>query len=255
MYAGISILALAGLASLIISRLRIRNLKSKNDLNHQKALQRQQELTLKNEVKEAEMQSLRSQMNPHFMFNSINSINNYILKNEKETASRYLTTFARLMRSILDNSQRKEISLNKELETLKWYMELEAARLEHSFDYKINITADVDAENILIPPLVLQPFVENAIWHGLNYRQDKGFIDIDISCRKNEDLTIKIKDNGIGRKAAEKYSNPGKHKSCGIATTVNRIKMLNPENSAAIEDLYNDGKASGTLVILQIKNG
>lgn len=254
LYAGLSIVAVLGLASFIISRLRIRNLKAKNELNHQKAQQQQQELTLKNEIKEAEMQSLRSQMNPHFMFNSINSINNYILKNEKETASKYLTTFARLMRSILDNSQLAQIPLNKELETLKWYMELEAGRLEHSFDYKINIAPNVDAEDIYIPPLVLQPFVENAIWHGLNYRQDKGIIDIDISYQQDEDLIIKIKDNGIGRKAAEKYSKPGKHKSYGIATTINRVKILNHENNIAIEDLYNNGKALGTMVILQIKN-
>jgi len=254
LYAGISILALIGLASLIISRLRIKNLKAKNELQKQKAQQQQEELVLKNEIKEAEMQSLRSQMNPHFMFNSINSINNFILKNEKETASKYLTTFARLMRSILDNSQQTEITLNKELETLKWYMELEAARLEHSFDYKINIAPNVDTENTYIPPLVLQPFVENAIWHGLNHRKDKGFIEIDIFFAENEDLIIKIIDNGIGRKAAEKYSKPENRKSYGIATTINRIKMLNPDNKVEIVDLYNDGIATGTEIKFLLKN-
>lgn len=119
-------------------------------------------------------------MNPHFLFNSLNSINSYILQNKDEEASYYLTAFSKLMRKILDNSRKENISLKEELETTKLYLDLEAVRMEYKFDYRIQ-TKDVDTEEIQIPPLILQPFLENAIWHGINHKDTKGLIDIIIS--------------------------------------------------------------------------
>ncbi|OJU50838.1 MAG: hypothetical protein BGN96_08325 [Bacteroidales bacterium 45-6] len=254
LYALVSLLVLAGLASLYIYRLTIRSLKSKNELARQNALQVEKELLLKNEIKEAEMQSLRSQMNPHFMFNAINSINNFILKNQKETASQHLTTFAKLMRSILENSKHALITLEKELDTLKCYMQLETARLDNSFQYNIRLQDSIDDSDIKIPPLVLQPFVENAIWHGLRTKQSGGLIRIEVTSVDEEWLIISILDNGIGREASAKLQNRGEHKSYGIETTVNRILLQNPENGVEIIDLYDEGrKATGTEVKIRFK--
>ncbi len=254
LYALVLLLVLAGVALLFIYRLTIRSLKSKNELARQKALQVEKELLLKNEIKEAEMQSLRSQMNPHFMFNAINSINNFILKNQKETASQHLTTFAKLMRSILENSRDALITLEKELGTLKWYMQLEAARLDNAFQFKIRIQEGVDESDIKIPTLVLQPFVENAIWHGLRTKQNGGLIEIEITSLDEEWLAISVLDNGIGREAAGKLRNKGEHKSYGIETTIRRIQLQNPENGVEIIDLFDDGKqAGGTQVKIRFK--
>ncbi|PDS21631.1 sensor histidine kinase, partial [Flavobacterium branchiophilum] len=123
---------------------------------------------LKRKISDSEMQTLRSQMNPHFLFNSLNSINSFIVQQKSREASGYLTTFSKLMRNILENSRYESITLEKELNTLKMYLEIEAVRLDHQFDYEILIDKNIELENIKIPPLIIQPFAENAIWHGLN---------------------------------------------------------------------------------------
>lgn len=209
---------------------------------------------LKSDIKEAEMQTLRSQMNPHFMFNSLNSINSYIIQNKSSEASKYLTTFSKLMRSILDNSKHRTIPLEKELKTLDWYLQLEAVRLEHKFTYSINCSENVDTETTLIPPLVLQPFVENAIWHGIQNKMGKGHIQIAITMEKEEMMKISITDDGIGRTASALLKkNQTTHKSYGIDITINRLQLLHPQNSIAIIDLYDtNNHATGTQVILSI---
>jgi len=209
---------------------------------------------LKQKIKDVEMQTLRSQMNPHFLFNSLNSINSFIIQQKSKEASIYLTTFSRLMRNILDNSRQETISLEKELDTLRMYIELEMARLDHSFDYEINIDKNIDAEFLNIPPLIIQPFVENAIWHGLNNKKENGFIKIEIRQILESVLNIRITDNGIGRKAsAELKKEQVKHKSYGIEITRARIELLNPENQISITDLEDEkGNSQGTLVELKI---
>src|SRR6188508_2969786 len=121
-----------------------------------------------------EMQALRAQMNPHFMFNSLNSINNFILKNDPDNASDYLTKFSRLMRLILDNSRSEWVLLENELKALQLYIELEAVRFDNAFKYSMEVTKDVDPETMMVPPLIIQPYVENAIWHGLLHRKEPG---------------------------------------------------------------------------------
>jgi ligand-binding sensor domain-containing protein/two-component sensor histidine kinase len=205
-------------------------------------------------IKDAEMKTLRSQMNPHFVFNTLNSINSYIIQNKTNLASDYLTTFSKLMRSILDLSKHESISLEKELKTLTFYLELEALRLEHKFDYSITVDNAIDQEFIKIPPLIVQPFVENAIWHGLHSKKESGMIDIKVREPEEDVLVISITDDGIGRKAAAMTKTKNtEHKSYGIAITIERLQLLNPKNQVQITDLYaNDQTALGTKVELTL---
>ena len=208
---------------------------------------------LKKKIKENENKLLRSQMNPHFLFNSLNSINSFIILNKKDEASDYLTSFSKLMRKILDNSGKEVISLKEELDSTKLYMDLEAARLEHKFDYSITVDKSLDTKEITIPPLILQPFLENAIWHGINPKKGKGFIQILIVADKTQSIKIKIKDDGIGRVASGNRKRGNSHTSKGIDITIGRIKMNDAKNTIEIIDLYTDkGQAAGTLVDLKI---
>lgn len=200
-------------------------------------------------LKDAEMQALRSQMNPHFMFNTLNSINSFIIEHKIDEASEYLTTFSKLMRNILDNSKHTAISLDKELDTLKLYLNLEAARLEHCFDYRIKFNKDVHPESLRVPPLILQPFAENAIWHGLRNKEGKGLLEVLIEQRNESILHITIKDNGIGRDAAGSFmASQFKHKSYGVDITSSRLKLLSSDSQIVIEDLFEGDKAAGTAV-------
>jgi anti-sigma regulatory factor (Ser/Thr protein kinase) len=204
-----------------------------------------------------EMQNLRSQMNPHFIFNSLNGINSYIVQNKTHLASDYLTKFSRLIRLILENSKNETITLKKELETLKLYLLMESLRFEKRFDYSIQINEGIDAHLIKLPTMIIQPYVENAIWHGLLHKQDKGNVYIYISIVENV-LGIIIEDNGIGRqKATEmKSKNSTSNKSYGMQITSQRITHLNKDNRAEIVDLKDEqGNVLGTKVILSIHLG
>ncbi len=216
---------------------------------------RQKEQNYLRKIKEAEMKTLRSQMNPHFLFNTLNSINSYIVQNKTEDASSYLTTFSKLMRSILENSKKEQISLKNELDTLKLYLELESARLEHSFDYIFKIEDEVDEFDLQVPPLIIQPFAENAIWHGLRNMNERGMLEIRVKQPQEDILCIYIEDNGIGREASQKLKKQEtQHKSYGIDITIDRIKTLNQENGFVIHDLYDEsGNATGTQIIITLK--
>ncbi len=216
---------------------------------------KQKEINYLRKIKEAEMTTLRSQMNPHFLFNTLNSINSYIVQNKTDDASNYLTTFSKLMRNILENSKKEQISLKNELDTLKLYLELESARLEHSFDYIYKIDEKIDQTSVLVPPLIIQPFAENAIWHGLRNLKEKGILEIIVKKPEEDFLHIYVVDNGIGRVASQKLKkNETQHKSYGIDITIDRIKLLNPENDFSIVDLYDEHENPiGTKVIIQLK--
>jgi ligand-binding sensor domain-containing protein/two-component sensor histidine kinase len=210
--------------------------------------------TYEQKLAESEMQTLRSQMNPHFMFNTLNSINSYIIQNKTALASEYLTTFSKLMRSILDLSKQETVPLEKEINALKMYIELEALRLENKFDYSIIIDKNIDEQSTDIPSLMLQPFVENAIWHGLHNKNDKGFIGINISELNAGQIVVTIEDDGIGRAAAAALKQAQiSHKSYGIDITKNRLQLLNKNNAVTFTDLYDsEGKACGTKVTITI---
>jgi len=208
---------------------------------------------------ELEMQALRAQMNPHFIFNCLNSINRFTQTNEPAKAADYLTKFAKLIRIILQQSGKSFIPLEDELFALRLYMELEALRFEIPFQYKIQI-GQTDPAAVWVPPLLLQPFVENAIWHGLHPKEKKdGIICIDFS-NQGDFLLCKIRDNGVGRTVGAK-KNPeeinGKE-SLGIKLTQHRLELFESTNGNAqavidIEDLKNDeGQPSGTCVQVKI---
>jgi len=192
---------------------------------------------------EMEMQALRAQMNPHFIFNSLNSINKFILQNDSLKASEYLTTFSKLVRMILQNSQFPLISLESEVEALSLYLEIEAMRFNDHFSYKISVHDDLDIELLQVPPLIIQPFAENAIWYGLMHKEEGGQLDIEIS-QMNNQLYIKITDNGIGRKKAAELAGktPTKHKSMGLRITAHRIALMknnsSQESAVKINYLY-----------------
>lgn len=211
-------------------------------------------------IKELEIRSLRAQMNPHFIFNSLSSINRYIVKSDHKMASNYLTRFSRLIRQILDNSAADSISLETELETLELYIEMEKLRFDQAFTYEIIIDEQIHPADTYIPPMLLQPYVENAIWHGLLHRDDgKGKLTITLRYNSAALLEARIEDNGIGRqKAMEMKSREAiRTKSYGMQLSLDRLQLLNQQPSGhspvVIDDLTNaTGEASGTRVILYI---
>lgn len=211
---------------------------------------------LMKKIKENENKMLRSQMNPHFLFNSLNSINSFIIQSKQNEASGYLTSFSKLMRKILDNSRKDTVTLKDELEAAKLYLDLEAVRLEHKFDYSITIDKKINEEEVVIPALILQPFLENSVWHGINPKAENGFIDITINGNDDDKkpyLNIRIEDNGIGRAKAAKKKKETLHKSHGLDITLERLRMSDHQNKVEITDLHNENnEPSGTLVTLKI---
>lgn len=222
-------------------------------INRYLIIHEKREGELKRKIKDVEMQILRSQMNPHFLFNSLNSINSFIIQQKTSEASGYLTTFSKLMRNILDNSRYSSISLSKEIETLELYLELESVRLDHKFDYEIIYDENLDLFGIMFPPLILQPFVENSIWHGLHNKKGTGKLQL-IFEDKDESILVRIIDDGIGRTASALLKQKEvKHKSYGIDITIDRLIMLNAKNKFEIIDLYDENNLSrGTEVQLEI---
>ncbi len=206
-------------------------------------------------ISESELKALRAQMNPHFMFNAINSIQNFVLKNDSKSAQKYLTKFARLIRSVLENSKHELVWLNKEVEALELYVELEALRSSFSFDYEIVIDDSLNAENLFIPPMIIQPYIENAIIHGLrNLEGNDGVLKWYIFL-ENDSVKYVIEDNGIGRAEASRIAK-NKKLSYGIQLSEDRLKLFNKgkENHVIITDLKDAaGKPCGTKVEVYVK--
>lgn len=208
---------------------------------------------------ESELKALRAQMNPHFIFNAINSIQNFVLKNESLNAQKYLVKLSKLIRSVLENSKHETVLLDKEVDTLLLYMELEALRASFGFDYELHVDEQLARKTIYIPTMLLQPFVENAILHGLPALTDRrGRLEVTITETDNQ-LVCTIDDNGIGRAAAEeirKKKNTG-YQSMGMQVTSGRIAYLNKFAAffitAEITDKMNHGVPEGTRVVLKIK--
>ncbi|WP_067033693.1 histidine kinase [Allomuricauda sp. CP2A] len=203
------------------------------------------------------LKSLRTQMNPHFIFNALNSVNNYIAKNDERSANRFLSEFSVLMRSVLENSEEDFIPLSKELELLELYVKLEHSRFSDKFDYEIEVDQQVDVEAFQIPPMLLQPYIENAIWHGLRYKEEKGFLKIALKQLTPNVLEISIADNGIGRKksAELKTQNQKKQKSKGMGNIKKRIQILNDmyKNKVDVSITNLNEDQTGTQVILKLK--
>jgi hypothetical protein len=233
-------------------------LQEKFRLQVERAEREKQVSLLQHRTAQLEMHALRAQMNPHFLFNSLNSINRFIIQNNSDQASAYLTKFSRLMRLILQNSQNELIPLENEVEALKLYLELEAVRFDHHFTYTIKIDDNLDVAALKVPPLIIQPYAENAIWHGLMHKEEKGHLLIEL-VEDGEYLICRIVDDGIGRqKAAElKSKSASTHKSMGMKITADRITTMKQkksnQNHIHITDLVHaDGSPAGTSVEIKI---
>ena len=198
-------------------------------------------------------------MNPHFIFNCLNSIDNLIQTNEKEKATTYLAKFAKLIRAILENSGTNSIACWKDLETLKLYLELEELRWGKKISYRLDIAPEIFRGDYKVPPMIIQPYVENAIHHGLlNKEHGVGELSIQVTAEKNHVIYI-IEDNGIGRKKAMEYKllNKPMHQSMGMDITKERVNLFdhNHNGNVAITDLYNENReAVGTRVVVSLVN-
>jgi hypothetical protein len=209
---------------------------------------------LEKKVQDLEMRALRVQMNPHFMFNALNSVRYFILKEDRHKASDYLTHFSKLLRKILYASRQNLITLEDELKSLELYLEFEKARFDDKFDYDIQVQQEVNTTSVQLQPLIVQPFVENAIWHGLMKKEGKGKLQISVSMNGSH-LLISVEDNGIGRIAAEQQKAKA-HKSFGMEITRQRLQLFknrtNKDVGYTVEDLYENGQPAGTRVNIKL---
>jgi LytS/YehU family sensor histidine kinase len=215
---------------------------------------------MQHEMLELDAKALRAQMNPHFIFNCLNSIKALIQEHEEDKAVTYLTTFSKLMRTVLNNSDKQQLSLFDEIETCKLYSQLESMRFENKFDYSFYIDETIDLKSVSVPALIIQPFIENAIWHGIMPKENGGRLNISV---KNQDESVYcvIEDDGIGREMSKQNkfkTGAATHNSKGMHLTQSRIDLDNLINnrSATLEIMDKKdevGNASGTKVILIFK--
>ena len=212
------------------------------------------EAQFKQKIAESEMSVLRSQMNPHFIFNSLNSIENFIFQNEKRNASDYLIKFSKLIRTILEINQLHLIPYAKDMQALRWYIDLEQIRFPKKFNINFLIDTAVETGNFHVPPMIIQPFVENAIVHGIAHSKKDGHqINIKVSLQ-DEYLQYLIEDDGIGmeRSAAINKFNKPLYKSVGLQITKERIRLHNQSDEE--EDIkFMERHPTGTIVSVKIK--
>ena len=207
----------------------------------------------KRKVLISELHALRSQMNPHFIFNTLSSIQSFITNNSSKDAVHYLSKFSKLMRATLENTQKQKIPIKDEIETLELYMDLEKLRLNNKFEYEININKNIDVQFEEIPPMLIQPYIENAIWHGISHKPTNGTIKLSFDLINESLLKCEIEDDGIGRKKAMELKKvQQKNVSLGMSITKDRLEIINSLKDSALNiniiDLKDDNKAKGTKI-------
>lgn len=229
--------------------------------NHELETQhiKQLETAYEHKLAQTETTALRAQMNPHFIFNCLNSIKFFALQNDGRAAADYLTKFSRLIRLVLENSRGERVLLQNELDALKLYLEMEAMRFNDKLRYEIKVDEDLDTFFVEVPPLLIQPYVENAIWHGLMHKATGGTVTIAVTQSAADTLQVTISDNGIGRvRAAQlKSKSATQHKSFGMKMTSERIHLINQlyrsQTLVQVHDLVDaEGAPCGTEVVIQI---
>jgi two-component system sensor histidine kinase YesM len=207
--------------------------------------------SIKTRNKQIALQSLRREMNPHFIFNSLNSINQFISQNNELEANKYLSNYSNLMRNMMENSNKDFVTLSNEIEQLNKYLELEHMRFRDQFDYKISIDEHLDTDTTFIPNMLIQPHLENAIWHGLRYKETKGMLKLDFSLQ-NGKMTVTIDDDGIGMAKSQelKTRNQKVHQSRGITNTKERMALLNElyKKEITLDVAEKTASATGTIV-------
>jgi len=219
---------------------------------------RQNKLKSEQKIIQIKQKLLRSQMNPHFIFNFLSSIQNFIVNEEPYKASKYLSRFAKLIRNILDNSFEEYVPLDKEISTIEYYLELQKVRFPDKFDYTIEVDEAIDTEGMKIPPMLAQPFMENCIEHGFKHKETKGNISIRFKM-KNNIIVFDVEDDGIGREKAQEIllKQDKDHKSLATAITHERLQILNKKLKQKIKlnitDMKNENnKPAGTKVTFDI---
>lgn len=243
----LGIVLFGGIYLIYKRRLKIINKENKKVLH---------QLNLEKNVNQSKLKAIKSQMNPHFFYNALNTLQSYILSNEKKQAVEYLSKFSNLTRTILEMTEKDEISVGDEIKALTLYLDIEKARFENDFKFEIKSNFTSDLDNIKIPTMLLQPYVENAVKHGLLHKKEEKYLEINFE-KENDDLKITIEDNGIGRKKSmelNKIKNKN-HQSFATEATQNRIDLLNQFTQRnihiEISDLENDlGQILGTRVAL-----
>lgn len=202
------------------------------------------------------LKSLRSQMNPHFIFNSLNSVNNYIAQNNERMANKYLSEFSKLMRAVMENSKHDFVPVSSEIEIIDLYLKLEHSRFQEKFDYEFEVDKQNFGSDLKIPPMLIQPYIENAVWHGLRYKDSKGWLKV-ILKKQNGYILATVQDNGIGRsKSVEmKTKHQKQSNSTGIKNITNRLDIINQiyktKYTVRISDLDKESQ-SGTVVEIKI---
>jgi ligand-binding sensor domain-containing protein len=264
-FRGLALLAAVG-AVVMFFRNRVRKIRQQAETREREAGYKQREAELQREVAEfskqvaeVELAALRAQMNPHFVFNCLNSINTFILLNDPQNASTYLNKFSKLIRRVLDASRSEYISLRDEVETLRYYIELEQMRYGGKFDFQIETAPNMNMDAVELPPMLIQPYVENAIWHGLMHREAEGGMLRVVFNSENGQLVATIEDNGVGRKRAADLKSRSSvvHKSHGMQVTQERLQVINElygsNATVSVEDLFDStGEAAGTRVTVRV---
>jgi sensor histidine kinase YesM len=259
LYSIIIIISFISVASYFLYRYRLRQLQLKNQLAKEKTDKILAETEYQHKLNEVTFAALRSQMNPHFIFNALNTIQGFVYSNDKKSASSYLGKFSQLIRKILDSSNKQTITLEEEIEILQLYTDIEKARFGESLNVTINIDPALDLESILIPPMLIQPYVENAIKHGLFHKPEEKTLIIRVSKAEEQDaVEVVIDDNGIGRERSKEINKSRiGHHSFAIAANEKRIDLINQTidkktRLKIIDKINADGSPAGTTVIITI---
>ncbi len=260
----VAVLVVASIIALYRIQVERRTLKLRLEAEEAKRKQTEAELNEREaayqlKISQTEMAALRSQMNPHFIFNCLNSIQFFTAQNDADKATDYLAKFSRLIRLVLENSKSDKVTLANELETLQLYIEMETMRFQNKLHYSIKVNEAIDPESIQIPPLLLQPFVENAIWHGLMHKEEGGLVQVVVEQPTEDLLHIEISDDGVGRAKAAEYKSKSatKNKSFGLKMTAERIALINQlyhtqTQVQVIDRTDSQGHATGTTVVVEI---
>jgi LytS/YehU family sensor histidine kinase len=223
---------------------------------NKRALKKQKEkLELSNKLSDMELKMVKAQMNPHFVFNSLNSIKHFVMKKENDKAEMYLSKFAKLTRGLLESSTKESLTVKEEIEIITGYLEMESLRFGKSFTYMVDVDAAINQESTHIPHMMIQPFVENAIWHGLLNKEDDRILNVSFTLESNNSITCVVDDNGIGRAKSSQKEITFKKTSLALSFVTRRLELMREtlkiNCSVNIVDKVNNlGESEGTKVVI-----